>query len=463
MAAFAFYLDKPFKKGIDHRLVQRLVKSGKGYSAYLNPNDTAIYAWLTFPGKRSVKVNVAERIAARWWNFELGMPRRSMAGSATLIDRLEDLKAKILTSYRVLIAVNPNASLEELRDATKQAVKGVTPNFGRKTFLQFYDEYLLEKRTTVKELTLVKLASFRSVFIQYLDFVGKPSHNFFLESINDEFNISFRNYLLEERGVVNNTGSKHYECLKTFLRHCRRKGAFKQVNGDFEMYSIKRDHTDIIYLTQFEINQIINLDLEGQLSLSRVRDCFVFLLHTGQRYSDLAKLRSTNILRNLDGTFDWHLHQIKGNKPKKVIIPLLPEAIRVAYKYGLIDSKLPAKLPVLSNQKMNEKIKVICKMAGIKQLTTVVRYSGKNRRELTAEKWKLMTTHTCRRSFISLSLEKGMAMHLVQEISGHTNSRVIKESYAGLSTTHLRSSLFNAWVDVEKLEENDRTRRLLPD
>ncbi len=116
---FQFYLDKPFLPKVDKPLVQRLVKEGKNVNKYLNPNDTSIYAWLSFPGGHYIKVNTSERIAARWWDFKIKKPRRVMAGSATLSDRLEDLKHQILKGYRTLISINPHPTLDEIRESCK--------------------------------------------------------------------------------------------------------------------------------------------------------------------------------------------------------------------------------------------------------------------------------------------------------------------------------------------------------
>lgn len=404
-----------------------------------------------------MKVRTTERIAAKDWNFILKRAKSTMAGGAILNERLDELKSEVLKQYRHLISANPQSNPDEIRKILRDAVDGRTPNFNKKTFLERYEEYLDEGRTQLKRLTYNKLKSFQKVFEEYLKHVNKNPRHFFLESVDDDFNISFRNYLLEERGLVNNTASKYYEILKTFLRFWKRKGVFKQTNGDFENYSVKRDHTNIIYLTQFEVNKIVDLDLVENPSLDRARDCFVFQIFTGQRYSDLLGLRSTDLMLNLDGSIDWHLHQVKGNKTKKVVVPLLPEAAKIVAKYGLLDkSPTPKKLPVLSNQKLNEKIKIVCQRAGIDQKITIVRYSGKKRVEISGEKWQYIGTHCGRKSFISLCLEKNMPMHLVMELSGHTNMRVIKNSYAGLSLSHLRSSLYSAWV-TDEAKDDEKT------
>lgn len=59
---------------------------------------------------------------------------------------------------------------------------------------------------------------------------------------------------------------------------------------------------EIIYLTRDEISRLESWEFAAtQQSLARVRDVFLFCCFTGLRYSDVAKLKRTDIK---DGFFD---------------------------------------------------------------------------------------------------------------------------------------------------------------
>jgi len=47
--------------------------------------------------------------------------------------------------------------------------------------------------------------------------------------------------------------------------------------------------------------------------------------------------------------------------------------------------------------------------------------------ECSKPKYEFITTHVARRTFITLSLEKGMRPEVVMEISGHKDWRVFKQ------------------------------------
>ena len=76
-------------------------------------------------------------------------------------------------------------------------------------------------------------------------------------------------------------------------------------------------------------------------------------------------------------------------------------------------------LPVISNQKMNQYIKEVAKLAGINTPVVVTRYSGTKRTDVLFEKHELLSTHGARRTFAILSLENGMRVEVLQKLLGH--------------------------------------------
>ena len=54
------------------------------------------------------------------------------------------------------------------------------------------------------------------------------------------------------------------------------------------------------------------------------------------------------------------------------------------------------------------------------------RFKGSERIETVEPKHKLITTHTARRTFVTLSLEKGMRPETVMSITGHKNYKNFK-------------------------------------
>jgi integrase len=106
-----------------------------------------------------------------------------------------------------------------------------------------------------------------------------------------------------------------------------------------------------------------------QFSLTRlqqIRDIFLFSCYTGLAYVDIRKLNRSDLSNRYDGEIWIMTNRQKTDIPTRV--PLLPPAIELMRKYehhpkcsntGLI-------FPVPSNQKVNEYLKEIAEMCGIK-------------------------------------------------------------------------------------------------
>ena len=86
------------------------------------------------------------------------------------------------------------------------------------------------------------------------------------------------------------------------------------------------------------------------------------------------------------------------------------------------------KLPVsISNQKTNIYLKELGEFAGINEPLLITKYRGVEVVEIKEPKYNLMTSHTARRTFVTLSLEKGMRPETVMEITGHKDYKMFKK------------------------------------
>jgi integrase len=80
-------------------------------------------------------------------------------------------------------------------------------------------------------------------------------------------------------------------------------------------------------------------------------------------------------------------------------------------------------LPVITNQKSNEFVKELCQFAGLDRKCRITTFKGGQRIDEYFPLHELVTTHTARRTFITISLEKGMPQDAIREITGHRDHR----------------------------------------
>ncbi len=122
---------------------------------------------------------------------------------------------------------------------------------------------------------------------------------------------------------------------------------------------------------------------------------------------------------------------------KTLKVPLNDYSLELMQKYDF-------KLPVITNQKTNEQLKKICKIAGINTMVMTTKFKGVEVIREIKPKFELITTHTGRRTFITLSLERGMTPELIMEITGQKTYREFKK-YLKLTERVVTTVMTNVW------------------
>lgn len=154
------------------------------------------------------------------------------------------------------------------------------------------------------------------------------------------------------------------------------------------------------YLTLEEFHAIKNSSMPTN-SLEKVRDLFVFQTYTCLAYSDLASFSTKNIQYIKDTpVYTGNRHKTS----KGYTIPILFPAMDILRKYNF-------RLPVISNVKYNEYLKVVAQAAGID---------------------KPISTHWARHTGATLLLNEGVDMRIVSKICGHSSTRITEQVYAKL-------------------------------
>lgn len=172
-------------------------------------------------------------------------------------------------------------------------------------------------------------------------------------------------------------------------------------NNPFNGIKVQRPKKDIVYLTETELEQIINLNIDND-SISDVRDAFVLQSATGLAYIDIYNLKKEDIQIAEDGT-----HYIVKNRHKtstQYTTVVLPFGVEVLKKHDY-------ELHIISNQKYNAYLKVLQGMSGIKTN---------------------LTTHIARKTFATLLINRGIRMETVSKALGHSSTRITENYYAEL-------------------------------
>ena len=276
-------------------------------------------------------------------------------------------------------------------------------------YLQDFWKAFIKEREDMQEVGVKMLIKYRAMLTKTMQFEQLTNKKYKLKDLNDDFYAEFITYMRKEYNLNDNTLHRYMSIFKTLLTWCGKKG-YKVLN-DYNNIKVKKFETNDIHLTEIELNKLEEAKLSG--SKERARDLFLIGAYTGQRFSDYSMFEKADVR---DGAI------IKKAKKTKVtsFIPLHKKLKVLLDKYNW-------KLPKISSQKFNLKIQEVCKDLEINDKIKKVSYMGKNKSEVIFPKWKLIGSHTARRTFITLMSERGMPDHQLMQIAGIKDVKTLQK------------------------------------
>ena len=296
-------------------------------------------------------------------------------------------------------------------------------------FFICFEEYiekgkLTKTPNTIKGQTTVK---------NYLEAFSKETNSTIaFDKMDDVFFDSLMSYSYQTRKIKQNYFAKIIKVLKSFLSWAVEKNYTQ--NRDFEKFKATEHDIDIIFLTFEELMRLYNFQFDSE-RLSHARDFYCMGCFTGLRFSDLEKLHLANI------TDDHIILSIQKTKTQNHAIKLNKYAKAILEKYK---GTIYEPLPIISSQKFNEYIKECCKLAEINQLFTIHWFVGNKKKSLTQPKYKFITSHTARKTFITNSLLLGMEPKAIKKIA-NIKKDVVLDKYMKVTKAFTDEQMDKAW------------------
>ena len=217
----------------------------------------------------------------------------------------------------------------------------------------------------------------------------------YLRELNLNFIQSFHSFLRADKGMCQNSSTKHLKLLKKIL-NLAVANSYVSFNP-FAAYKVEREPVEIDFLTEEELRKIINFDTPLP-RLERAKDMFLFGCFTGLSYIDIKTLAPEHFEKDSAGRI-W----IKKRRVKTGVlarIPLLPIAKLILDKYKGGEKLLPIQDPADINKYLKD-IAILCDIK------------------------KRITFHTSRHTFAStVTLANNICLEVVSKMLGHTNTRM---------------------------------------
>lgn len=231
-------------------------------------------------------------------------------------------------------------------------------------------------------------------FLKWLKAWGEIRH---FSDVTDE-NIVKMDAALAKTGMKPySKWNNYHRFLNSFILDAIDDGFLKR--NPYKWVHIRKDKDSGLskYLTLEELQAIEKAKMPTT-SLERVRDLFVFQSYTCLSYTDLAVFDAKMVK---DGVYTGK----RGKTGVEYSFLLLPPAKKVLEKYK-------GRLPIISNVKYNEYLKLVAQAAKID---------------------KPISTHWARHTGATILLnEGGVDMEIVSHILGHSSTKMTRKIYAKL-------------------------------
>jgi hypothetical protein len=387
---------------------------------------------MTISSKNRVHVSTGEYVMLAHWDKKSGRIADryiDLYPDYPLVNqRLDDLThftVSLITDYRgrkELYLLTP----EKFRYLVKKFLRdGEAPEGTATDVLAYYKSYVDQRQNQARLKDGSKkheLASYRA----FKRFVKSVGYQIGMDEIKLSLFEAYRDFLGNEPSApLDITISRHMKRLKEALSKAYVEGLIPQFNPNEiklgAQLGLTRQSRENIALDKNQLNRIIALDLSHRPGLRKLRDLFIVNCYLGLRFNRWQEINGKNIVE-VEGVKLLEIITKKGNG-KKIIIPVHPVADKIASKYGWDFGR------VMSNQKANKYLQEIAQMAGFTD--SFKRVARRGQRDTVEEipMYKLISTHTARRTFVTIHATDGIALTDIQGLTGH-GTREMVEHYS---------------------------------
>lgn len=264
-------------------------------------------------------------------------------------------------------------------------------------------DMFIETRTKTKSITnntKIKYKQVKKLVEKYEKHSGSVLT---FDKVTADFKQKFLEYSYNELGHVDNTVGRNIGHIRTIISWAKDQGihhnegykALKRFTVEADRVTLTLDEVMILYNEKFKESRH-----------TKARDIFLIGVFSGQRFSDYSvfdrsDLQEGFIIKRAQKTNETSIIPVDNNP----------------YLKALLD-KYDWNIPSISNQKLNEYIKEACEIAKINTSFKFHTSQGVEKTPVVKEKWELVSTHTARRTFITLALERGMTYKQVMKQTG---------------------------------------------
>lgn len=397
-----------------------------------------------------------KKILPSEWDFDNKMPKtiRGRADLGIIRKRLQ----RILDHLNAVIAKADNLdsqlSKEYLKTEFDRKFKNIQSKARRQYFTDFVQSFIKEAPTMINRSTKTfynesQIKNYNTALKKFQEFEAYRGKRIYI----DEFTLEvYDDFLLYCSNVCDYSINYQGALIKSYKKFLGlAEDHYKlHVSDDYKKSEFARikEKTEAIALSEDEINKIYTHDFSHNPILENCRDFAIIGFWTGMRIGDLMK-------QQVDLTKDYITVTPSKTKKSSGIVVMIPihENVREIVK------KRGTPKPI-NDIDFNVYIKDICKAVGLDDMTkgSLLVYNEEKaiwRKKLGVyEKYKLVSSHTMRRSFATNLYKAGFDMLSIMQITGHKKVEVFL-NYIKVPPIEHAKRLNEFWNKKPKENEGD--------
>lgn len=331
--------------------------------------------------------------------------------------RLDNLEGMAKKAYRQMINDGLRPTPLDIKKAIDDMDTGAK-NDERETLERFVNRFITEIESgnrlfQSKRYSQGTIKNYKGTKSQLNEYQKIRRRKLNWDHITHDFYLDFIKFF-SAKNYSPNTIGRHIKCLKTIMRCAMEEGLHNNLEYQNKSFKVLKERIQSVYLNDNELNKIYELDLSDKPALDLARDVFLVGCYTAQRFSDYSRIKRTHCKMLSNGNQVVDLIQKKTGE--RVIIPIRPELKSILDKYE-------GEIPKTYEQKVNERIKKVVRLAKITELINVENTRGGLVVKSQVEKCDLVKTHTARRSGCTNMYLAGIPAIDIMKISGHKTEK----------------------------------------
>ena len=400
-------------------------------------DNAPIYVRLIISRDKDYKCKTGLYIAPKQWSVAKQLPKTTAIEHKNTAIDLNALRQFIEKCVNLSDQRGEVINTQWLKDKVDIHFKRITDTATKQSdLITELIEHIIQNASIRKNgrgtlgISISRIKAYHTLEGIFLDYQKHTRKHYRARDINILFEKQFLNWLKNERGYKDSYALKIVDNLKAVCNEAQTLG----METSPQLTKIGKGTTDKetpVYLNTFDLDKIRNCVIENK-SLDNARKWLLLGCLLGQRGGDLLDIIEANFVQHIDGVEYVELKQQKTDKT--VRIPIVGELQEIN---TIRNNGLPYKISV---QKFDQYIKQVCKLAGINELIEHSKvcmvddkgniieqddkgnYTSKGVKRTVKgvfQKWQLIGSHTCRRSFATNLYGKLQTVYIMQ-MTGHT-------------------------------------------